>query len=87
MTFFAPPWCALCGLPFPYPVAEDAVCGACASRRPRWDCARAVLRYDKSSRRRWCSALKHGDQTHLAGAPSAAGCSAPAAKSSTAPIW
>jgi ComF family protein len=67
MTFFGPPWCALCGLPFPHPMAEDAVCGACAARRPHWDRARAVLRYDKNSRR-LVLALKHGDQTHLAAA-------------------
>jgi ComF family protein len=67
MTFFAPPWCALCGLPFPHPAAEDAVCGACAAERPHWDRARAVLRYDKNSRR-LVLALKHGDQTHLANA-------------------
>jgi len=65
MTFFAPPWCVLCGLPFPHPVADDAVCGACAIARPHWDRARAVLRYDKHSRRLVLS-LKHGDQTHLA---------------------
>ena len=35
--------------------------------RPSWDRARAVLRYDKHSRR-LVLALKHGDQTHLAGA-------------------
>ena len=100
MTFFAPPWCTLCGLPLPYPVApladpprpgldpgiavegisiappplagegrvgaaQDAVCGACAAETPHWDRARAVLRYDKHSRR-LVLALKHGDQTHLA---------------------
>jgi ComF family protein len=65
MTFFAPPWCALCGLPFEIPMPETAVCGACASRRPHWDRARAVMRYDKNSRR-LVLALKHGDQTHLA---------------------
>ena len=66
MTFFAPPWCAVCGLPFPYPVAGDAVCGGCARAQPHWDRARAVLRYDKNSRR-LVLGLKH-DQTHLAAA-------------------
>jgi len=67
MTFFAPPWCAICGLPFPYPVGDGALCAACARQRPSWDRARAVLRYDRHSRR-LVLALKHGDHTHLAGA-------------------
>ncbi len=67
MSFFAPPWCAVCGLPFPYPVGEAAVCAACAGAPPSWDRARAVLRYDRHSRPLVLS-LKHGDRTHLAGA-------------------
>src|SRR6266403_6319759 len=67
ITFFAPPWCVLCGLPFPHPMGEDALCGGCARERPAWDQARAVLRYDKNSRR-LVLGLKHGDRTHLAGA-------------------
>ena len=65
MTFFAPPWCAVCGLPFPHPMGEDAICADCARDRPSWDRARAVLRYDKHSRR-LVLALKHADRTHLA---------------------
>ncbi len=67
MTFFAPPWCAVCGLPFPYPVGAEAVCGDCARERRAWDRARAVFRYDKNSRQ-LVLALKHGDRTHMAGA-------------------
>src|SRR5215472_8205255 len=64
ITFFGPPWCAACGLPFPHPIGEDALCGACARERHSWDRARAVLRYDKNSRR-LVLGLKHGDRTHL----------------------
>jgi ComF family protein len=67
INFFAPPWCAVCGLPFPYPVGDGAVCADCARERRSWDRARAVLRYDKNSRR-LVLMLKHGDQTHLADA-------------------
>ncbi len=67
ITFFAPPWCAGCGLPFPHPSGEDAVCADCARERRAWDRARAVLRYDKSSRR-LILGLKHADHTHVAGA-------------------
>lgn len=65
MTFFAAPWCAVCGLPFVHPMGEGAVCGACAGRPPHWDRARAVMRYDRHSRGLVLS-LKHGDRTHLA---------------------
>jgi ComF family protein len=65
IAFFAPPWCAACGLPFPHPMGEDALCAACARERRSWDRARAVLRYDKNSRR-LVLGLKHGDRTHLA---------------------
>jgi ComF family protein len=56
-----------CGLPFPHPMGEDAICADCARDKPSWDRARAVLRYDKHSRR-LVLALKHADRTHLAGA-------------------
>ncbi|HWD59155.1 MAG TPA: ComF family protein [Stellaceae bacterium] len=67
MNFFAPPWCAVCGLPFPHPMGEGALCGECARQPPSWDRARSVLRYDRHSRR-LVLMLKHGDQTHLANA-------------------
>ena len=54
-----------CGLPFPHPQGEDAVCAECARETRSWDRARAVLRYDKNSRH-LVLALKHGDRTHLA---------------------
>ena len=65
MRFFAPPWCAVCGLPFPHPMGEEAVCADCARQKPSWDRARAVMRYDKHSRH-LVLALKHGDRTHVA---------------------
>jgi ComF family protein len=67
MTFFAPPWCALCGAPFAHPMGEDALCAACARAKWSWDRARAVIRYDKNSRH-LVLGLKHGDRTHVAGA-------------------
>ena len=67
ITFFAPPWCAVCGAPFPHPMGDKAVCAECARRQPSWDRARSVMRYDRHSRR-LALMLKHGDHTHLAGA-------------------
>lgn len=48
-------------------MGEDAVCGDCARQRPTWHQARAVLRYDKNSRRLLLG-FKHGDHTHSAAA-------------------
>jgi ComF family protein len=64
MSFFAPPWCARCGLPFPHPMGDGAVCAECARDRASWQRARAVLRYDKHSRG-LVLGLKH-DRTDLA---------------------
>ena len=64
MSFFAPPWCAVCGLPFPHPIGEGAICADCARERASWNRARAAMRYDKHSRR-LVLGLKH-DGTHLA---------------------
>ncbi len=66
MTFFAAPWCARCGLPFPHPMGEGAVCADCARGKASWDRARAVMRYDRHSRR-LVLALKY-DRTDLAAA-------------------
>lgn len=67
ITFFAPPWCAACGLPFPHPVGDAAVCADCARGQHAWDRARAVFRYDKNSRH-LVLGLKHADRTDVAGA-------------------
>jgi ComF family protein len=67
IVFFAPPWCARCGLPFPHPVGDGAVCPDCARDKRNWDRARSVLRYDKMSRP-LILGLKHADHTHAAGA-------------------
>jgi ComF family protein len=67
MSFFAPPWCAGCGLPFPHPMGEGAVCADCARGQRAWDRARSVVRYDKSSRP-LVLGLKHADRTHVASA-------------------
>jgi predicted amidophosphoribosyltransferase len=61
ITFFAPPWCVVCGAPFPHPMGDKAVCAECARRQPSWDRARSVMRYDRHSRR-LALMLKHGDR-------------------------
>lgn len=66
VAFLAPPFCACCGLPFEFEMGPDALCGDCIADPPRFDRARAVLRYDEASRI-LILRLKHGDR--LEGVP------------------
>ena len=66
LTFLAPPFCAACGFPFDYDLGPGVLCGACSREPPRYDRARAVLRYDEVSRGLLLG-FKHGDRTE--GAP------------------
>lgn len=67
MSFISAPLCAACGYPFELGVAGAAgLCGACLVRRPLYDRARAVFRYDDASRG-LVIGFKHADKTH--GAP------------------
>lgn len=65
ITFLGAPCCACCGYPFEFDVGSDGLCGACVAHPPRFDRARAAMRYDESSRH-LVLALKHGDRLHLA---------------------
>lgn len=65
LTFIAAPYCAVCGEPFVYAVPGETVCAGCLGRRPRFDRARAVLRYDDASRDLVLK-FKHGDRTDAA---------------------
>jgi len=64
-SFIAPPHCACCGTPFSEDLGDEALCGACLARRPRYRRARAALIYDAQSRR-LVLPFKHGDRTDLA---------------------
>ncbi|HEX6141805.1 MAG TPA: ComF family protein [Geminicoccaceae bacterium] len=61
LTFIEPPWCRACGLPLPQALPEAPLCGACAKSPPRYDRARAALRYDDGSRG-LILAFKHADR-------------------------
>ena len=65
ITFLGAPCCACCGVPFDFDLGATGLCGACAAHQPPFDRARAVMRYDESSRQ-LVLALKHGDRLHLA---------------------
>jgi ComF family protein len=51
LKFLNEPLCAHCGFPLPDDAGPNAVCGACAGRKPAYDSARAALVYDDNARR------------------------------------
>lgn len=42
--------CRSCAAPLEIDMGEDTLCGACASKAPKWDQARAAIAYDDTSR-------------------------------------
>ena len=48
--FLDAPWCARCGLPFPYAIGEGAECPACIARPPKYAQARAAFVYARHDR-------------------------------------
>jgi ComF family protein len=62
LTWLGAPCCACCGQPFPFDAGADSLCGACLQKRPAYDRARAVFRYDDESRD-LIIGLKHADRT------------------------
>ena len=68
LTFLDAPWCAACGLPFPYPGASGsaalAQCAGCIAKPPVFDAARAPLAYDEISKR-LVLGFKHGGRREL----------------------
>jgi ComF family protein len=61
MNFMSPPWCACCGLPFPYDEGDGTLCAGCLAGSRQFDRARSVFAYDDHSRG-LVLALKHGDR-------------------------
>ncbi len=51
LEFLADPSCFHCGFPLPDDCGPEAVCGACAVRKPAFDRVRAALVYDDAARK------------------------------------
>ena len=51
IQFVEAPWCACCGAPFPIPVAEGSLCGACIEKPPRFTAARSAMIYNDGSKK------------------------------------
>ena len=65
LSLISQPLCACCGHPFEYPVGDDAYCAGCEAEPPRFDRARAALRYDEASKP-LILRFKHADKVELA---------------------
>jgi ComF family protein len=65
IEFLGSPQCACCGRPFAETTGSETLCGACLKRQPLYRKARAVCRYDETSKK-LILAFKHGDRTDCA---------------------
>lgn len=65
LRHIAVPYCAQCGLPFPYDMGGGAVCLACVAEPPAFSCARAAVAYDEGSKP-LVLGFKHADRTEAA---------------------
>lgn len=64
IAFLSPPLCVVCGFPFEFDVGPDTLCAGCRLKRPAFDKARALMRYDDASRST-ILALKRADRLDL----------------------
>lgn len=65
LSFIADPKCACCGFPFDFEVEEGSLCASCIDYPPKFETARAALKYDDISRD-MVLGFKHGDKLHAA---------------------
>ncbi|MCB9982214.1 MAG: ComF family protein [Rhodospirillales bacterium] len=65
LEFISDPLCDQCGFPFDFEVEEGSLCASCLDHPPPFECARAALKYNETSRD-LVLGFKHGDQTHVA---------------------
>jgi len=65
IPFTTKPYCACCGLPFDFEIAEGALCGACSHELPLYKTARSVFSYTLESKELILK-FKHTDSIHSA---------------------
>lgn len=64
VAFLEGPMCECCGLPFELDPGPGTLCAACHARKPAFDKARSIMRYDDGSKAS-ILALKHADRLDL----------------------
>lgn len=63
LQFIENPFCKICGIPFSFDIANDALCAACIDRPPLFDQSRSAVTYNDASRKLVLS-FKYGDRLH-----------------------
>lgn len=63
LEFIAEPCCETCGFPFDFEVEEGSLCASCIDFPPRFESARAALKYGEGSRQ-IILGFKHADKIH-----------------------
>jgi ComF family protein len=65
IDFTSEPACSICNYPFPYEATLGSICGYCVKKRPIYDRAYSVFRYNEHSKI-LLHRFKYGDKTFLA---------------------
>ena len=64
INFISEPFCEKCGLPFPYDIEGETICGECIRKTPIFEKALSIVHYDDGSKKLILS-FKHGDVTDV----------------------
>lgn len=64
ISFITKPYCALCSYPFSYESDAAAICGYCIIKKPKYDRAISLLKYDEHSKELMHKFKYHG-QLHI----------------------
>ena len=62
LNFITEPYCSCCGYPFEFSIEGKVLCGACAIKKPHYDIARSLLKFDKESKK-LIHAFKYNDRS------------------------
>lgn len=63
-TFITKPYCSLCSHPFEYETSDNAICGACVMKKPKYDRGISIFKYDEYSKK-LIHSFKYKDQLHI----------------------
>ncbi len=63
IEFIQDPQCVSCGYPFDFDADNESLCAHCIAKKPLYDRARAVFRYDENSRK-IVTRFKYSDKIH-----------------------
>jgi ComF family protein len=62
LNFVTVPYCSCCGFPFEFVIEGQNLCAPCVAKRPSYDLARSLLKFDLESKK-LIHAFKYNDRT------------------------